>query len=62
MVFTEKPAAMSVESVRKLATQAAELNCSVTVGYMKRHNGNINLLRSTMEEGKWGEISLHPQP
>lgn len=55
-VFTEKPAAMSVESAKKLAVLAKEAGKGVSVGYMKRHDANIVELLRRMGEARWGKM------
>ena len=55
-VFTEKPAAMSVESARKLAAAAAAAGKGVSVGYMKRHDANLAELRRILDGKKWGKL------
>jgi predicted dehydrogenase len=55
-VFTEKPAAMCVESVRELQQVAQSAEKTVMVGYMKRHEQNIRELLKRQSAGDWGNL------
>ncbi len=55
-VFTEKPAAMCVESVRELQQVAQKAGKTVRVGYMKRHEQNICELLKLQSAGDWGKL------
>ncbi len=55
-VFTEKPAAMCVESVRELQQVAQSAGKTVRVGYMKRHEQNICELLKLQSAGDWGKL------
>ena len=52
-VFTEKPAAMSEASIRKLASAGGR---GVTVGYMKRYERNIAEFREIRRNSAWGKL------
>lgn len=52
-VFAEKPAAMSVESVNKLAAMGGK---GVTVGYMKPHENNVVKLLEMQKKADWGRM------
>jgi predicted dehydrogenase len=55
-VFTEKPAAMCVESVRELQQIAQSVGKTVKVGYMKRHEQNICELLKRQAKKDWGKL------
>jgi predicted dehydrogenase len=55
-VFTEKPAAMSVESARELQPVAKLAGKNVTVGYMKRHEANIAAMKKLQKKSDWGKL------
>jgi predicted dehydrogenase len=56
-VFTEKPAAMSLASVRELQ-DACGADGRVMVGYMKRHESNLLALQQLRRERDWGALQF----
>lgn len=55
-VFTEKPLAMSAASADQLRSLAESSGKNVTVGYMKRHELNVQTLRRRLETDDFGKL------
>jgi len=55
-VFTEKPAAMCRDSIDQLEKLAIEKGKTVCVGYMKRHEVNIEELAALQNKNEWGKL------
>jgi len=54
-VFVEKPLAMSAESVREIREIASQSGKTVSVGYMKRHECNIQEYLKNVDRNKFGK-------
>ncbi|MDR0931534.1 MAG: Gfo/Idh/MocA family oxidoreductase [Victivallales bacterium] len=57
-IFCEKPAAMAVSTVRELMAEQAKYCQSVGIGYMKRHDVNINYFKELQRSEKWGKLTF----
>jgi predicted dehydrogenase len=55
-VFTEKPAAMCVESVKKLENIAKAKKQNLMVGYMKRNEANLIELKNIIANNDYGDL------
>ena len=55
-VFTEKPAAMCVESVKKLEAIAKINKQTLSVGYMKRNEANLVELKNILADNDYGDL------
>lgn len=55
-VLVEKPLTITVEEALEVQSAARKSNKVVQVGFVRRHNDNVKLLKSLIDKGEFGDI------